>query len=137
LPARQPPQRVEHLPVLFGQQHDALGRQGVDQTLAGVPATGPDLAAQHRAAIVQDRGPHVIERPVLVRQAVPAPVQRAEGVLDRVLGRRPVAEHHQGQPDQADRVQFVQRRHCGFGALGHRHGGGQPGGTTVWIRRVG
>jgi hypothetical protein len=43
------------------------------------------------------------------------PVEAEERVLDHVFGGVPVAEHDDGQPDQAGRVRFVQRGHAGLG----------------------
>jgi hypothetical protein len=37
-------------------------------------------------------------------------VEAEEGLLHEVLGRRPVAGHHKGQPDEAESVRLVKRR---------------------------
>src|SRR6185437_13841002 len=74
------------------------------------PAPG-GAPAQRGPAAVQHGTPHVGQRAVPVGQPVPVPVQAAEGVLYRVLGAGPVAQHEVGQPDQPHGVVLVQRRH--------------------------
>ena len=71
-------------------------------------------------AVVHDR--RMGQRAAGVGQPAPVPVQAAEGVLDHVLGRRPVAEHEVGQPDQAHGLGAVQRpnRRLGSGRVGTR-----------------
>ena len=85
--------------ALLAAEHGGLRRSG-RRLVQGDPVTeGP--AAQDAAAAVQHRGPDVGQRAAGVGQPAPVPVQAAEGVLNHVLGRRPVAEHVVGQPDQA------------------------------------
>ena len=62
------------------------------------------------AAAVEHAGPDVAERLSRVDQGVPAPVQAEKGILHEVLGRRPVAGHQEGQPDEAEGVRLVKRR---------------------------
>jgi len=66
---------------------------------------GPELAA----ASVQDRRPDVRDRLGRVVEVAPPAVQAAERVLHDVFGRDQVAEHDDGELDEADRVRLVQR----------------------------
>jgi hypothetical protein len=77
------------------------------------------------------------QRAAGVGEPVPAPVQAAEGVLDHVLRRRPVAEHEVGQADQAHGLGAVQRpdRRLGAAWCAGVHGRVEPaeGSGTGWI----
>jgi uncharacterized phage protein gp47/JayE len=55
---------------------------------------------------------------------------RAVTVLDHVLGDRLVADHDDGQPDQAGRVRLIERRQAGRG-VGRRRRSPGSGGVSV------
>lgn len=139
----QGPKRGQHLPVLLPDKRGELGGRGVGDGLAGTPL-GPEPAAQLVPAAVDRRGPQVGRRLAGVGQVSPSPVEAGERLLDDVLGGGPVAEHDQGQPDQADRMPPVQPGDCRRGVgrgrprdgarPATRPGRGGPGGKHVAAR---
>ena len=94
----------------FAQPELPPGSPGEPALVAQMAVPPSGVICSEAQAAVEHAGPDVAERLSRVDEGVPAPVQAEKGILHEVLGRRPVAGHHKGQPDEAEGVRLVKRR---------------------------
>ena len=113
--------------MLLADQHRRLG--GLARPGHEFLAPGPGAPPQLGPAPVEHGRADVSERVGRVAEPGPVPVQAEERVLHHVLGGRAVAEHDDGEPDEADRVCPVQLRDAGGGV------GARPADATAGRQR--
>lgn len=108
LAGRQLPRRAKDSAMPFGEKEvvlggrDSRGRQCEDAASVALPG------AKLRPATVGHARAHILQCLLGLSERATAAVSPAEGILGRVLGRGPVAEHHDREAYQAHRMDLIQ-----------------------------